>query len=327
MSTFSLSTWLAKLVQECQQLLFSTAPRPWHRPSLASLAQQDEDTLPLWVRESSVAMKYLRLLGPLDWDSFPEPANKHFWPGAMPIPHRVFAAAFLVAIDQNLAYSSKLRDYLVEHPALVWVLGFPLAPSSQFSWGFDVHASLPTHRHMSRVLRAFPNADLQFLLDETVRLLQAELSTEVNSFGQAISLDTKHILAWVRENNHKDYVTDRYDKTKQPAGDPHCRLGCKRKRNQRKAAQTPPTPLTNPQPASSTEGGEWHWGYASGIVATKVRDWAEIVLAELTQPFNQSDVSYFFPLMAATERRLGFRPKFGAFDAAYDALCAQSRAL
>lgn len=43
------------------------------------------------------------------------------------------------------------------------------------------------------------------------------------------------------------------------------------------------------------------------------------VLAELTQPFDQPDVAYFFPLMAATEKRLGFRPHCGAFDAAFDA--------
>lgn len=54
----------------------------------------------------------------------------------------------------------------------------------------------------------------------------------------------------------------------------------------------------------------------------------EFVLAELTRPFNCSDVSYFFllmplmplmPLMANVERRLGFRLRFGAFDAAFDA--------
>lgn len=55
------------------------------------------------------------------------------------------------------------------------------------------------------------------------------------------------------------------------------------------------------------------------MVATKVPGRGEFVLAELTQPFDRSDVSYFFPLMAQTERRLGFRPQFGAFDAAFDA--------
>jgi hypothetical protein len=133
-------------------------------------------------------------------------------------------------------------------------------------------------------------------------------------------MDTKHILAWVKENNPKAYIKDRYDKTKQPAGDLDCKLGCKRKRNQHTSSQgSPPTPASNPLPANNIAFGEYHWGYASGIVATKVPDWGEFVLAELTLPFNEPDVAYFFPLMAAAERRLGFRPKFGAFDAAYDA--------
>jgi len=43
------------------------------------------------------------------------------------------------------------------------------------------------------------------------------------------------------------------------------------------------------------------------------------VLAERTRPFNESDISYFWPLMQQTERRLGYRPRFGAWDAAFDA--------
>lgn len=39
----------------------------------------------------------------------------------------------------------------------------------------------------------------------------------------------------------------------------------------------------------------------------------------MTQTFDKDDTTFFFPLMAATETRLGFRPKFGAFDAAFDA--------
>jgi hypothetical protein len=176
------------------------------------------------------------------------------------------------------------------------------------------------------MLRCMPNHVLQWMLDETVRLIQVELATEVDDFGQAISLDTKHIIAWVRENNPKDYVKDRYDKTKQPKGDPDCRLGCKRRRNQRASSkEPPPTPSDNPVPANTVSVGEYYWGYASGVVATKVPGWGEFVLAELTQPFDLSDVSYFFPLMDDTERRLGFHPLFGAFDAAFDAFYVYER--
>jgi hypothetical protein len=263
-------------------------------------------------------MRYLRLLGSLDWGRFPERDLETDW-GTPTVPYASFAAACLVKLDQQLVYMSHLRQYLADHPALVWILGFPLVPSHDYAWGFDVDASLPTARHFTRMLRTTRNTVSQYLLGETVHLIQVELSTEVDDFGHAISLDTKHILAWVKENNPKDYVQNRYDKTKRPAGDPDCRLGCKRRRNQRASSkEPPPTPRDNPTPANISIG-EYYWGYASGVVVTKVPDWGEFILAELTLPFNQPDVAYFHPLMAETERRLGFRPKYGAFDAAYDA--------
>ena len=38
-----------------------------------------------------------------------------------------------------------------------------------------------------------------------------------------------------------------------------------------------------------------------------------------TQTFDHADLTYFFPLMAQAEQRLGHKPKFGTFDAAFDA--------
>jgi hypothetical protein len=288
------------------------------RSNLHELAQH-EARLPRFVRESAVAIRYLHWLAPLAWDQFPERDLQRDY-GIPAVPYAPFVAACLVKLDQHLVYMSHLRHYLVEHPPLVWVLGFPLIASADFPWRFDADASLPTHRHLTRMLRKLPAPALQFLLDSSVALLQAELHELGLTLGESISLDTKHILAWVKENNPKAYVTDRYDKSKQPPGDPDCRLGCKRRHNQRGAApEPPPTPARNPVPAHTLSVGEFYWGYASGVVATQVPDWGEFVLAELTQPFDQSDVSYFYPLMAETERRLGFRPPFAAFDAAFDA--------
>jgi hypothetical protein len=81
----------------------------------------------------------------------------------------------------------------------------------------------------------------------------------------------------------------------------------------------PATPTTNPLPAATVKVGEFYWGYASGVAALKVPGWGEFVLAEMTQPFDRPDVSYFFPLLAAVERRLGKKPRFGTLDAAFDA--------
>lgn len=274
--------------------------------------QSPETQLPHFVRHCSVGLKYHRLFHAIRWQDFPaKPLTETQFHAA--IPPASFAAACLIKLHEGLPSMPRLRDYLIEHPSLIWLLGLPLTPAPNTPCGFDPEASMPTARHLTRLLRKMPNDSLQFLLDETVRLIQAQLDPVAPDFGQAISLDTKHILAWVKENNPKAFVEDRYNKTKQPAGDPDCKLGCKKRRNQS------PTPTSNPQPASQTDVGEFHWGYASGVVATKVPEWGEFVLAEFTQTFDQSDVSYFFPLMTTTERRLGCRPRFGALDAAYDA--------
>ncbi len=126
---------------------------PLVRSNLAQLAQTERLLLPQFVRECRTATRYLDLLGPLDWDHFPERDAHRAWPGPEPHSRAAYVGAFLVKVNQKLDYMSDLRDYLVDHPALVWGLGFDLVPSGEYSWGFDVDASLPTPRHFGRVLR------------------------------------------------------------------------------------------------------------------------------------------------------------------------------
>lgn len=270
MTSTSIIAWFGHLKQWGQPRFL--APRPAQRPSLRYWADHKQD-LPRFVQQSPVAMRYLRLLGPLAWDQFPPRQgrpNGH----PHPLPYAAFAAACLVKLDQQLVSMGTLRQYLLEHPALVWLCGFPLRPSAAFPWGFDAEASLPTQRHFTRLLRQFPNSALQFLLDSSVASLQVEFAALGIQLGRCIALDTKHILAWVKENNPKAYHTaDRFDKTKQPKGDPDCKLGCKRRRNQRASSkEPPPTPTDEPLPADTISVGEYYWGYASGVVATKVPD-------------------------------------------------------
>ena len=306
-------------------------PGPGQRPDLSTLAQ-NEARLPQFVRSCPVAMKYLRLLGDLDWANFPERPTNRAWPGPQPHPRAPFVAAYLVKLNEGHTYMSDLRAYLVEHPALVWLLGFKLKVDPTTPSGFEVEASVPNRKQLGRVLRELNNQALQFLLDSSVQLLGQQLPLEF-PFGRQIALDTKHILAWVKENNPKAYVkeSDRLNKQRQPAGDPDCKLGCKKRANDRPDEATHSTPTTQAshepaaaaakkkKPTNFSDLDIYYWGYASGIVATKVPGYGEFVLAELTQPFNCADVSYFFPLLADTERRLGFKPRYGAFDAAFDA--------
>ena len=285
------------------------------RLDLHSVMVQPEG-LPRFVQECPSAMRILDLIGSIAWDQFPERNLMRDW-GRTTIPYATFSAACLLKLNEGLVSMDDLRRYLVEHPAFIWLFGFPLKFSSRFSCGFDPNASLPTQRHFTRMLRTMPNHLLQFLLTDSVRLIRQELASLNISTGDCISLDTKHILAWVKENNPKAYVSERFNKLKQPAGDPDCKLGCKRKHNRQ--IIVPLTPAKNPVPAKTVAVGEFYWGYGSGIIVVKVPGWGEFVLAELTQPFDKADVSYFFPLMQQIEQRLGFRPRFGTFDAAFDA--------
>ena len=284
----------------------------WLRPEL----------LPGYARDTPSVLRTLELLGPLDWDHFPERDLQRRWRQPA-VSYAAFSAAMLVKLNEGLKTIGSLRRHVVEHPGFIPLLGFRTARSLSYSWGFNPDASLPTQRHLTRMLREMPNHTLQFLLADSVRLIRKELLLHNITLGECVSLDTKHIIAWVKENNPKAYVEDRFDKTKQPAGDLDCKLGCKRQHNKRKKQSVvlplPATPTTNPQSAEFVKVGEYYWGYGSGVVVTKVPGWGEIVLAELTQTFDHADLSYFFPLMHKTEQVLGFKPRIGTFDAAFDA--------
>ncbi len=269
------------------------------------------DRLPACVTDSPPVMRYLDLLRSLHWDQFPERNLQRNW-GKLAVPYAALAAAEIIKLNEGLSSMGRLRNYLLEHPGFIWLLGFPLVPAPNHPLGFNAQASLPTERHLTYLLRHVPSAVLQFLFADSVQLILAELATRHLLPIDCISLDTKHIIAWVKENNRKAYVRERFKKDQQPKGDPDCRLGCKRRHNQT-------TPAHDAVPARTVRVGEYYWGYGSGIVVTKIPGLGEFVLAELTQAFDQGDATYFFPLMQQTEQRLGYKPRRGTFDAAFDA--------
>lgn len=253
--------------------------------------------LPAFVRGSPTILRCLELIGPLDWDGFPERNVQRNW-GQPTLPYTALVAAELIRLNEDLPSTKKLRRFLVEHSGFIWLLGGPLVPAPNHPPGFNAQASLPTQRHLNRLFRQLPNPALQFLLADSVRLILAELAARGGLPIECISLDTKHILAWVKENNPKDYVSDRFNKDKQPAGDPDCRLGCKRRHNRVTLSSTP---TRNPVPAKLVKAGEYYWGYGSGAVVAKVPDWGEFVIAEMT---NLSIMA-----MSLTSSRSCNRPK------------------
>jgi hypothetical protein len=183
-------------------------------------------------------------------------------------------------------------------------MGFhPMRDSSQL-YGFDVEATVPCDRWLRHKQQVMDNGIFQALFRETVHDLQAEIP----GLGDTSVIDTKHIYAWVKENNPREFITDRYDPEKKPTGDPDCRLGVKRSKNQDEE--------TGEQ---SKVEKEYLWGYGTGIMAATHPQYGDVVLAEYTLPFNEADSTYFAPLYARLVETIGFRPSFFAADAAYDA--------
>lgn len=278
---------------------------PAHLPRLV-LADRFQ---PRYVRHCRMTQTIIARLRLLDWEQLPcSFADRK--QGERLVPLAAYIGAYLVRLDQQLPTVGAIRTFLRNHPALVWALGFPLVRSHRRRLPFHLDHSLPTQRHFTKKLSTLPNELLQSLLTSQVTWLQCRLD---DSFGRTVSIDTKHIIGWVKENNPKAYIKEgRFDKNAQPAGDNDCKVGCKRRRNQQ-------TPSEEGQAiAGKVSIGEYYWGYASGVVATKVPDVGEFVLAELTQTFDHGDSTYFLPLMTQVEARLGFRPPFGTADAAFD---------
>jgi len=55
---------------------------------------------------------------------------------------------------------------------------------------------------------------------------------EIPGLGEVVAIDVKHQYAWVRENNLRESIKDRFCKERQPRGDPDCRVGVKSSTNQ-----------------------------------------------------------------------------------------------
>jgi hypothetical protein len=281
-------------------------PLPAHLPRLV-LADRFH---PRYVRRCPVTQRAIAQLRLLDWEKLPATLADRKQ-GERLVPLAAYIGAYLVRLEQQIPTFGALRRFLADHPGLIWALGFPQTGFAGRHQSFDPEQSLPSQAHFSRKMGSLPNELLQELIDGQVAWFGQRLGAD---FGQTVSLDTKHILAWVKENNPKTFIKEgRFDKTQQPAGDADCKLGCKRRRNQA-------TPTKEGQPVSEKVSiGEYYWGYASGVAATKLPGVGEFVLAELTQTFDFGDSTYFLPLMAQVEARLGFRPCYGTADAAFDA--------
>jgi hypothetical protein len=256
----------------------------------------------LWERDE-VVQRYRAFFALLDWDKVPERPATRPWPGPLPHPRAAYLKAFLVKVSEGKAFVTDLRRYLIEHPLLVLLLGFRPVPDPTRLFGFDVEGTVPSVGWLREQLRTLDERLLRTLLDGTVQALEREIP----ALGETVAFDVRHIYAWVQQNNPKAFLVERFDPQRQPTGDPDCRLGVKRRSNQKDAEGRALGPT------------EYLWGYGSGLASATHDRYGDVVLADLTHTFNENDATYFTPLYAQVCTALGYAPTNVTADAAFDA--------
>lgn len=256
----------------------------------------------LWERDE-VLGRYRAFFAQLDWGRVAERDPRRPWPGPVPHPRAAYLKAFLIKVVEEKSFVTELRAYLVEHPLLVLAIGFRPVPAPEQLYGFDVERTVPGVGWLRTQLRRLDETLLRTLLEGTVRALQREIP----DLGETVAFDVKHIYAWVQQNNPKAFVAQRFAPARQPAGDPDCRLGVKRRSNQ--AGEDGATPGRT----------EYLWGYGTGVASATADGAGDVVVAEFTQPFNENDVTSFAPLHARATAALGHPPTNVTADAAFDA--------
>ena len=263
----------------------------------------DQSTLERMLQYDPTVQFYQQFFALLDWTVVPDPLPDPHRPGKRPHPASAYLKAFFIKVNEKLEHCTDLRTYLLRHPLLVLSVGFRPVLDRTKPYGFDVERTVPSARWLRQKQRRLHRGSLQELLAGTVHALQEE----VPGLGETVAFDVKHLYAWVKENNPRVYVKDRYCKDQPPKGDPDCRVGVKRSTNQEQAD------------GSTKEKKEYLWGYGTGLATCFVAGYGDVVLAEYTLPFNENDISYFFPLYIQSVAHLGHYPLNITADAAFDA--------
>jgi hypothetical protein len=192
----------------------------------------DQSTLTALLEHDPVVQQYRAFFSLLDWSVVEQwQERRSVYCDTHGHPITAYLKAFLIRIGQGMLYMTRLRSFLLAHPLLIIELRFQLHLDPTTPYGFDPEKTLPCRFWFSQKLRTLDPALLQALLHATVR----DLKEEIPGLGEVVAFDVKHIYAWVKENNERAYVPDRYDKSKTLVGDPDCTLGVKRSTNQEQA--------------------------------------------------------------------------------------------
>jgi hypothetical protein len=231
---------------------------------------------------------------------------RHFDFSVLPVPQRgpkrntleVYAKVFLIKVNQKLHYSSELRNFFFEHPQLILFVGF-YPVYNTITGALDLEKTVVSARHLRRKLQTIKNQYLKLLLKQTVDHLQ-----EKNLLKGTAIADTTEILAWVKENNLKQRVDNRFDKTRTIKGFLQCSLGAK--------------PIPGEKDNKGKPKMRYFWG-AKQAALVEPTQYGTAFLYEEGFTAKTADVKTALPTLKPLVEHWGYRLKKFLADAAYDA--------
>lgn len=175
--------------------------------------------------------------------------------GRRPVSKNSMFKALIYKSLRRFPYLTDLTFELNNNPSVSKALGFyPLAPA-------------PSTERFSSFLHDTSHHEL---ISIRQRLVQELIKVGAIS-GNSIAIDSCPIVALLKENNLKTSMSDRFDKTKIPAGDPDARLGVL---------------IHFPNPFKKEV--RYFWGYRNHVINDTA---TELPIWEITKPANVSDIN------------------------------------
>lgn len=153
-------------------------------------------------------------------------------------------------------------------------------------------SSFPSIERFSSFLKDTQNQILQTVRENLVK----ELISVGQIHGRYIAFDSCPIKANVKENNLKTSVSNRFDKTKIPKGDPDARLGAYAVFQNKNKIQ-------------------YFWGYRNHVLSDAI---TELPIAETTEPANLYEQHLIIPQLKYAKKDLKIPIEAVLGDSAFD---------
>lgn len=248
---------------------------------------------PLELWKDPKVQEYEDIFRYFDFSGLPRPKR-----GPKKNTPEVYAKAFLIKVNEKLQYSSELRDFFLEHPQLIPLVGF-YQGYNETTGALDLERTVVSARHFRRKLQTMKNQHFKLLLKQTVDQLQAQ-----HLLKGTLIADTTEILAWVKENNLKQRVDNRFDKTNFIKGFPECSLGAK--------------PIPGEKDKKGKPKIRYFWGEKQAALVEPT-EYGKVFLYEDVFTAKTPDVKTALPTLKPLVENWAYRLKTFIADAAYDA--------